>query len=214
MKRNNTMLCACFLAGVLTLAGCGGSPASWSETTIDNNGRSSFSLNADNLELSIGESFSLFAPSYVSEEGLSWLSSDPSIVSVDEAGELKAVDLGDAVVYAFDSRAIASVSIAVTAASSTYSFELSSYSMTIGKGEEYSCRVVATLAQDGEIVKGQEIEVAKKEESVEGVASFRKDGDAYRFTGLNEGCAVYSFSTVVEGHRIGRNLLIRVIGME
>lgn len=214
MNRNKSVLRFFALAFVFTAAGCGGSADLNSENTIDNNGKASFSLNVDSLELSIGEAFSLFPPSYASDEGLTWHSSDPSIVSVDQEGELMAVDLGSAVVYAFDSRAIASVSVAVTNASSKYSFELSFYSITLGKGEDYSCRVLARITQDGEAVEGQKIEVEKKEESVEGVAKFEKDGEAYRFTGLKEGNAIYSFSAVVEERRIGRNLLVTVIGLE
>lgn len=215
MMKTNKFMRGCFLLVALpTLFGCAGDKSpSKSEETIDNNDKASFSLNVDSLELSVGDTFSLYPPTHLSDEGLSWLSSDPSIVFVDDEGELEARDLGSVVVYAFDSRAIASVNVVVSASASKFSLELSSYSLTLGKGDEYSCRVLARFLENGKEVQGKSIDVEKKEESVEGVASFEKDGDAYRFTGLKVGTAVYSFSVLAEGRRIGKNLAIKVIEM-
>lgn len=180
------------------------------EIVIDNNEKSTFKFTVESLELLVGDSFTLSPKSYYSTEGLTWYSSAKKIVSIDKNGTLQALQQGTAIISAYDSIAVGSISVTVTAPNNKLSISVSPNQLTLGIGDNYACRVLPTVTVDGKIDSTIVPDVLIKETSDSDVVSFSKQGEYYRFVGRKVGNVVYSF-TVTQGETtIGANLYITV----
>ena len=180
------------------------------EIIIDNNEKTTFELNVTSLELLVGETFTLTPKSYVSSEGLTWYSSAKNIVSVDKNGQLEALEQGSAVISAYDSISVSSVTVIVSAPNNKLSISLSTNQLALGIGENYACRVLVTIKKDGIVDENIVPNILIKETSSDNIATFSKVANYYRFVGLNVGTITYSFTASLDDTIIGTNLYITV----
>lgn len=101
----------------------------------------SLSLDVTNLSLEVGETYSFNArinPSHIDIRALSWKSSDNSVVSVNEMGEIEALSIGEATVsvYYFDYSLEGSCKVKVEP-SKAKGISLSETSLTIDVKDSY-----------------------------------------------------------------------------
>lgn len=168
--------------------------------------RTTFYFNSQNEELFIGDTFKLEPEGYVSKTGLTWISSNASIVSVDN-GLITALALGDAVISAYDDYAIAKCSVSVIKHDENFFVTLSQDEIILNKNDSF---VVISTFQNNEGPIDATFTVAPFSEGASKVATYELKNGQHTFTAVESGECVYSFTTTYNEHSYGANLTITV----
>lgn len=169
--------------------------------------RTNFFLNSSSEQLYVGDEITLFPKTYVSAEGLTWLSSNSSIASVTNDGKVVALKSGETTISAFDSSSIGICKISVIAHDDTYFVELSANSIVLNVGDSFG---VVPMLKTNESLVDAEFSVSLFSESEEGLCEVELVENRYVFTALKSGNCVYSFVTSVGESMYGENLEILI----
>lgn len=162
------------------------------------------SLDRERATVDLFDTLTLTAEVEGSEESTGWLSSDVRVATVTD-GVVTAVGVGSATVTAYVGNSLAACEINVVNSFTAPVLDVEN-SVSVDKGGSYVSPV--TILWKGRPVSGAEYSVRLG--SGEGVASVAKIAEGLRFTGLDDGDAVFTVTSFVYGYTLVENIAVSV----
>ena len=216
------MLSACFLASCALGVACkkndGDSVGSSVEESVNTSQENESAdenvvevvLSEKDLELDQYDKAQLSVIVYGSTDAVAWTSSNADVVTVDNAGNVVAVGVGEASVSATVEGVSASCKVVVKAATAAPVISLSSNDVYLNVNGTFTTSVKALWK--GEAVEGITYTWTVVEDQATDVAEVANNGEEATFTALKAGTTVFRVAADVYGIHVSKDVAVTVYG--